>query len=217
MRLATLFLSMALAAPVFAGSVTGKWAVTATDNEGQVHRSEMSLQQVDGALKGELRMGQRSVPLSNVAFLADELTFKMPWQETTLTVKMKLDGDEMKGQVVTAEGDSVPVSAKRMDSTPSAAASAAGKWKMVGVSASGRETKVDLDLKQDGDRWSGLLTTQNGDSVPVTDLVVDGVTLSFKVPADSGSFVIKLTQSGESFKGTFITPDGATGNVTATR
>lgn len=217
MRLATLFLSMVVAAPLVAGDVAGKWAVTATDHEGQVHRSEMSLQQADGAWKGEIRVQQRAIPLNNVAFTSDELSFKMPWQETTLTVKMKLTGDQMQGQIVTSEGDSIPVSAKRMDAAAQPSASAAGKWKMVGVSASGRETKVELDLKQEGDRWSGLLTTQNGDAVPVTDLVVDGATLSFKVPADSGAFVIKLAQSGEGFKGTFTTPDGATGNVTATR
>lgn len=163
-------------------------------------------------------MGQRALPLREVAFQSDELSFKLPWQDTTLTVKMKLAGDEMKGQITTLEGDAIPVSAKRTVGAASAAtASASGKWKLTATTASGREMKVDLELRQDGSRWSGTVTTQNGDVVSVADVIVDGPQVSFRVPTDNGAYAIKLAQAGDGLKGTYTSPDGASGNVTATR
>ena len=218
MRHASLFLLALLAAPLMAGEVAGKWAVTATDPDGLVHRSEMVLQQEGAELKGEVRMGPRSVQLRDVAFQSDELSFKMPWQDATLTAKMKLAGDELKGQITTPEGDAIAVSAKRTEGAVSSApASASGKWKLTAITASGREMKVDLELKQDGSRWSGTVTTPDGDVVPVADVVVDGAQVSFKVPTGNGAYAIKLAQAGDGLKGTYTSPDGASGNVIASR
>ena len=77
--------------------------------------------------------------------------------------------------------------------------------------------KVTLEVKDEGGKLSGTLTTQDGNSLPIAEGKLESNVLSFKVPTDNEAFTLKLTFEGESGKGTYLTPDGASGPLTAIR
>jgi len=215
--LPTLFLA-ALAVPAFANQVVGTWAVSATDPEGQVHKSEMTIEQDGTALKGVVKAGQQTITMQNVQLVGEELSFKLPWDYMVLTLKMRLSGDEMKGTFATPEGDGGPVTARRIGAAPAASAGGvAGRWKVTATTGGGREMKIDIDLKQDGGKWTGSLITPDGMTLGLTEIAATAQDVSFKIPTEQGSFVIKLALEGAGMKGTYTSPDGATGPLTATR
>jgi hypothetical protein len=217
MRLPQLFLSILLAVPAFANGVLGTWTVSATDPEGQVHKSEMVIEQDGSALKGVVKAGQNTIAMQNVQLQGEELSFKLPWDYMVLTLKLRLAGDEMKGTFATAEGDAGPVVAKRIGAPAAAGAGPAGRWKVTVVTDSGREMKVDVELKEDAGKWTGTITTPDGMSLPLAEVVASAQAVSFKIPTDQGSFVIKMAAEGSGMKGTYTTPDGVSGNLTAAR
>lgn len=218
MRLTTTILSFVLAGglPVLGGGVTGRWDVSATDPEGQVHKSLMIVQEEAGALKGVVKAGDREIPMQQVSFTDDELSFKLPWGDLNLTIKAKLSGEELKGTFTTESGDVGPLVAKRVAET-AAANDASGKWRLTAVTGSGNEMKVDVELKQEAGKWAGSLVTQDGMMIPLAEIVVDGPQVSFKVPTDQGSYVLKLVAEGAGMKGSYTSPDGNTGKLTASR
>lgn len=218
MRLHTLLLATVLAVPAFSAGVTGTWAVSATDPDGQIHKSEMVIEQDGSGLKGVLKAMERSVPMQNVQVSGDDLSFRIPYGDLILTIKLRLAGDELKGTFTTQDGDSGPVVAKRT-SAPAAAAgtSLAGRWKVTASTDSGREMKVDVELKDDAGKWTGSIITPDGMSMPLADVVASASEVSFKIPTDQGAFVIKMALDGAAMKGTYTTPDGVTGKLTAAR
>ena len=218
MRLRTAILSFLFVAtlPLFGGAIAGKWDVTATDPEGQVHKSQMIVQEEAGALKGVVKAGDREIPMQQVSFAGEELSFKLPWGELNLTIKAKLSGDELKGTFSTDSGDSGTLVAKRVVEA-AAATGAAGKWKLTAVRENGNEMKVDLELKAEAGKWSGSIVTPDGMAIPIAEVVVDGPQVSFKIPTDQGSFVLKLVAEGPGMKGTYTTPDGNSGALSASR
>lgn len=217
MRLATLILAAILALPAFAHNVLGTWSVSATDPEGQVYKSEMTIEQDGSALKGFVKAGQQTIAMREVQLQGEELIFKLPWDYMVLTIKLRVASDEMKGTFTTAEGDSGPITARRIGPAPAAADGVAGRWKVTAMTDSGRELKLDIDLKEEAGKWTGSLITPDGMTLPLTEIAASAQDVSFKVPTDQGSFVIKLAREGAEMKGTYTTPDGATGKLTASR
>jgi hypothetical protein len=215
MRISTLLLATVLALPLFANNVAGTWSVTATDPEGQVHKSEMTIEQDGAALKGVLKAGQQTITMREVQMQGEELVFKLPWDSMILTIKLRVSGDEMKGTFTTGEGDSGPVTAKRAGAT--AATGVGGRWKVTAVTGNGREMKLEIDLKDDAGKWTGTLITPDGMTLPLAEVTASAEDVSFKIPTEQGTFVIKLSAAGAGMKGAYTTPDGQTGPLTATR
>ncbi len=220
MRFLTLSLAFALALPAFANSVLGTWSVSATDPDGQVHKSEMTIEQDGSALKGVVKAGQQTIAMQNLQLQGEELTFKLPWDYLMLTLKLRLAGDEMKGTFMTADGDGGPVVAKRIGAAPAAsggAAGVAGKWKVTAITDSGREMKIDIDLKEEAGKWSGSLITPDGMTIALTEIAATAQDVAFKIPTEMGAFLIKLALDGEGMKGTYTSPDGNSGKLLASR
>lgn len=217
MRLTTLILASLLALPAFANNVLGTWSVSATDPEGQVYKSEMTIEQDGSALKGVVKAGQQTIAMREVQMQGEELVFKLPWDYMVLTIKLRLAGDEMKGTFTTPEGDSGPITARRAGVAPAASGGVGGRWKVTAITASGREMNVGIDLKEEAGKWTGSLISPDGMTLPLTEIAASAQEVSFKIPTDQGSFVIKLALEGAAMKGTYTTPDGATGKLTAAR
>ena len=95
------------------------------------------------------------------------------------------------------------------------AADIAGKWDVTAQSPAGRSMKLELVLKQDGDKITGTLENDRG-TVDLTDAKLEGSDFSFKITVE-GVYTVKLTLSGESMKGTSTGPDGAAWQITAAR
>lgn len=116
MRLQKLLVLFAFSAilPLFAADLAGRWAVTATDPEGQVHKSEMILKQDGESWAGIVKGNQRDLPMEQIKVDGDNITFKLPWGEMKLTIKMKLEGGELKGTFENESGDSGPLTAKKL-------------------------------------------------------------------------------------------------------
>lgn len=215
MKLHAILCSLLLSLPALAADITGAWSASATDPDGQIIRSQMIVQQDAGAYKGEVRVRERTIPMRDVQFQNDELQFKLPWGETLLTIRMKLAGEELKGTFTDLEGNTGPVTARRAPAP--AATGPAGKWKVIAITGSGREMKLELELKQDGAAWAGTLVTEDGNAVPLADVAVDDASVAFKIPTDQGTYIIKLARDGNALKGTYASPNGTTGPITAAR
>lgn len=216
MRFTTLLLTLSLAVPAFSAGITGKWAISVADGDGNVHKPDMVVQEDGSALKAEFRLGTQTIPLNKVKFESEELSFEMPWQNMMLTFKLKLSGDELKGNVFTDSGDSIPATGKRASDAAAATGDLAGKWKFVATTEDGRDRRFELELKQTGTTWAGTLANDGG-SIPLSSVTVDGAQVSFKLETGDGDYTVKLAQAGAELKGTFAAPNGGSGTVKATR
>jgi hypothetical protein len=99
--------------------------------------------------------------------------------------------------------------------TMAAAADVAGKWNVTATTSSGREYKLELELKNEGGKLTGTMASSEG-SIALEDVQLNGDQLSYKLPAGAG-YAVKFTVAGDSMKGTFSGGDGATGQTTAVR
>lgn len=95
------------------------------------------------------------------------------------------------------------------------AADIAGKWDITAQSPAGRSMKLELVLKQDGDKVTGTLGNERG-TVDLTDAKLDGSDLSFKITVE-GVYTVKLTLSGDSMKGTSTGSDGTVWQIAAAK
>ena len=95
------------------------------------------------------------------------------------------------------------------------AADIAGKWDVTAQSPAGRSMKLELVLKQDGDKIAGTLGSDRG-TVDLTDAKLEGSDLSFKITVE-GVYTVKLALSGDSMKGTSTGSDGVVWQITAAR
>ena len=90
-----------------------------------------------------------------------------------------------------------------------------GTWNVTATTASGREYKAQMVLKDEGGKLVGEISGEQG-PIALQELKVDGDELSYRIPA-SGGVVVKLTVAGAAMNGTFTAADGAAGKVTASR
>jgi hypothetical protein len=107
-----LIFSIALA---FGSVPTGKWKMTAEGPDGNTYKFELIIKDEGGKLTGSIGNTEAgTLELQDVAFKDDELTFKLDYQDIGLiSFKLHLEGDSLKGTLVTPDGDSGAVSGTR--------------------------------------------------------------------------------------------------------
>lgn len=96
-----------------------------------------------------------------------------------------------------------------------AAADITGTWDVTATTPSGRERKMQMVLKQEDGKLSGVMSGEQG-SVALEEVKFAGGELSFRLPV-GGGVVVKATLAGAAITGAYTTPDGDTGKVTASR
>ncbi|MDP2997264.1 MAG: hypothetical protein Q8N47_07240 [Bryobacterales bacterium] len=95
------------------------------------------------------------------------------------------------------------------------AADIAGKWDITAQSPAGRSMKLELVLKQDGDKVTGTLGNERG-TVDLADAKLDGNDFTFKITVE-GVYAVKLALSGDSMKGTSTGSDGTVWQIAAAK
>ncbi|MBI4891978.1 MAG: hypothetical protein HY821_15235 [Acidobacteria bacterium] len=218
--LKTSLLTLVLAAAALGATPVGKWKVVASTPDGNSHNVDLIVKDEAGKLSASLESERGSMPLQDVAFANDELTFKLTLDIGPIPFKLKIDGDTLKGTITIPDGSSGTVTGKRDGAAAAAAtptgASVAGKWKVASKDAEGNTMKVTIELKQDGEKLTGQLWLENGDGAPITDGKVKGNEVSFKLEAD-GTYEISGTVDGNNISGTFKTPNGSKGTFAGSR
>ncbi len=214
-------LIIALGAVALAASPVGKWKVAASTPDGNTHNVDLVVKEDAGKLSASIESERGSMPLQDVAFANDELTFKLTLDVGPIPFKLKIDGDTMKGTITIPDGSTGTVTGKRDGAAAAAAASSAvptvaGKWKVSSKDAEGNTMKVTIELKQDGEKLTGQLWLENGDGAPISDGKVKGNEVSFKLEAD-GTYEISGTVDGNSISGSYKTPNGSKGTFTGSR
>jgi hypothetical protein len=215
MRLSVLLLL--LASCLAAADITGAWIITSADNNGAPTKGELILKEEGGAFTARMKSATGTdIPLNNVRREGDKVTFQFPYEGAAITITLAPDGDKLKGKWEAPSGETAPVTCTRA-AQPASTDSPAGKWALAATTANGGTIRASLEIKDESGKLSGALSTEQGQTIPLSDLALSGSTLSFKVPIDSGAFVLKLERDGAAFKGNYTAPDGATGAVTLTR
>lgn len=199
--------------PVAAADFPGTWNVSTQNENGEPIKTVLLLKEEGGVLSAVMQGGERKIPVSKLQRQGDQISFQIPYNDITVTIKLTLQGDTLKGNWSVESGETGPVTAQRA----AAAASPAGKWQVTATMSDGNPMKVGLEIQEDAGKISGTLTTPDGNALPIAEAKLEGAVLSFKLPTENGAFTLKLTIDGNSAKGSYQTPDGTTGPLTATR
>ncbi len=219
-------LTLALAASMalgFSADVAGTWKMSADAPDG-VHKFDLVVKEAGGAYTARVQSDEMggSLDMQEVAFKDGTLTFKLPYGGVGLIdFKLKVDADSLKGSFTTPQGDSGTVDGKRDKGAAPAAASGAGsvnvtgKWKLVAKAPGGGDIPATLELKQEGSKVSGEISTDAGEA-PISDGKVEGSQFSFKIPRGDGTYEVTGTVTGSEYKGEYKGPSGG-GTFTASK
>ncbi len=221
MQLKTTILLTALCLSAF-GGVAGKWKVAANAPDGNVYNVDLVVKEEGGKPSAVLASERGEMPLQDVTINGNDLAFKLVLDMGPIAFKLTADGDSLAGAMALPDGSSGKVTGKRDGAAPATAttantASAAGKWKVVSQSPEGGEIKVTMDITEAGGKYSGQVTTGNGDVAPVTDIKLEGDVFSFKVPTDEGAWAGTGKLAGSEIKGTVKAPNGTAMTFVATK
>lgn len=196
-----------------AASASGKWEISATDPDGTTRRATLDLKQEGEKLTGQITMDSgEALPISAGKASADAISFKIPIGDGDIVVTGKLSGDTVAGEYTLPTGEKGKFSARR-----AASASLTGKWSVLARDAEGNQMRATLDLKADGDRLTGAIITESGDSAPLVDGKVQGDSFSFKIYTGDGNIEVKGKLQDGKVAGEYTTPNGSKGSYTASR
>ena len=220
MRIAPLLLAFTLTVSAFAADIAGKWNLTAKDPDGNDIKGQMVLKYEDGKLSGTIGSAQGTNPLKEVEFKDNVLTCKLMYGDNQVTLKLTLDGDTLKGNWSTEDGNTGPVECIRDKEAAAAKAdsSVAGVWKIETAGPDGNPIQAQLILKQEQGVWSGqLVVVEHGVTLPLEDIKVQGAALSLKIPTDNGTFALEGQISADKLIATAVGPDGSQHKLSGTR
>lgn len=96
------------------------------------------------------------------------------------------------------------------------AAEVAGVWKLAVPGRDGGNAQFTLTIKQNGDNYSGTIANDEN-TLPISNLKVDGDQLSFKVLADNATYEVTGSVEGDDMKGKFTVNQQQGGVFTAKR
>lgn len=192
---------------------TGKWEISATDPDGTARRATLDLKQNGDTLTGQIVMDSGdALPLAAGKVSGDTISFKISIGEGDVAVTGKISGDTVSGEYIIPTGEKGKFTARR-----AASASLAGKWNVLARDAEGNQMRATLDLKVEGDRLTGALITESGDSAPLVDGKIQGDSFSFKIYVGDGNIEVKGKLENGKVAGEYVTPNGSKGAYTATR
>lgn len=219
----TMVLMLSFCFAAFGGAL-GKWKMAANAPDGNTYNFDLIVKDEGGKPSAMLSSERGEMPLQDVTLKGDELGFKLVMDMGPIAFSLKADGDNIAGTLILLDSTAGKVTGKRdgAAAAPAAAAaatamSAAGKWKVVTKSPEGGEIKVTMDITETAGKYSGQVTTENGDVAPVTDITLEGDVFSFKVPTDEGAWAGTGTMTSNEIKGTVKAPNGTNMTFVATK
>ena len=96
------------------------------------------------------------------------------------------------------------------------AADVAGKWSISAARPDGAEVKYMLVIQSQGDSYSGVISSDEGE-VALKDVKVKDAQLSFKVETDDADYEITATVDGDTMKGSYKLNGNSGGTFTGRR
>lgn len=97
----------------FAAEVAGKWELKAESSDGQRHAVLLEVREDWGAWNAVIIADDEKIPLKAVAVDGDKITFEVPSEEGTYTVKAVVKGDTMEGTFARSGGVKGTLKGKR--------------------------------------------------------------------------------------------------------
>jgi hypothetical protein len=110
----TLLIALFTAALSFAADIAGKWELRGTSSGGDEARVQLVITEAGGKYSATLYAEDDSVPVQSLTVNGDEVTFKIPTDEVTYTVKVTLKNGTAEGTYSASDGKSGKVSGKRV-------------------------------------------------------------------------------------------------------
>lgn len=206
----------AAAAPAAASaSVDGRWEISATDPDGTPRRATLELKQHGDQLAGSITIESgETFPIAAGRLSGDAMTLRISIGEGEVHIAGKVSGDTVSGEYTIPSGEKGKFTARRAGGGP---ASIAGRWNVVARDAEGNEIRSVLDLKVEGSRLTGSITTESGDTAPLVDGKVEGGSFSFRIYVGDGNIEVKGRAENGRLTGEYTTPNGSRGTYIATR
>ncbi len=191
----------------FGAALIGPWALTTVSERGTFQ----GVLKVFPDLTGRYDFFGAEIPLKSLKFEGEQLTFTLEFgsgdQTSTMDFKGKVDGKTLKGQTTSSRGTS-EVTGKKIEAIQPKAAGIAGTWEFTRESQDGTRRTNTLTIKPD------MTATYKGRDTefPVTNLVVNGDQVSFKVTMKYNDTEVPMEFKGKldgaTLKGEFITSRG---------
>ncbi len=203
-----------MAAACLASGAAGRWKMVANAPDGNAYHVTLVLKDEGGKLSGVLESDRGQMPLANVAFVNGELRFDLMLDMGAIPFRLKVEGDKLSGTLTAPDGSTGPVTGQR---EAAATGSIAGKWEISATDPDGTGRRATFDLKQDGERITGTLMTENGDALPIAGGKVNGGAFEFKVSIGEGDIVISGKLAGDTVAGEYKIPTGEAGKFTGRR
>jgi hypothetical protein len=207
------------AACLAAADITGAWIITSVDNNNRPTKGDLILKQEGDSFTARMKTATGvDIPLKSVRRDGDKVSFQFLYEDTPITINLAPDGDKLTGKWEASSGESAPVTCTRAVAAAAASSDTAitGKWNVAATRPEGDTMRLTLEIKDEGGKLTGSLSSDQG-AIELAEMALNGSTLTFKVPSGGRAFAIKLEREGDGFKGTYTTPDGASGAVSLTR
>ena len=109
-----LVLTLLTTALSLAAGIAGKWELRGTSASGEEARVQLLITETDGKHSARLEVEGESVPVQGLTVAGEEVTFKIPTDDATYTVKVTLKNDAAEGTYSASDGRSGKVSGKRI-------------------------------------------------------------------------------------------------------
>jgi hypothetical protein len=97
-----------------AADIAGKWELRGTSASGEEARVRLVITESGGKHSATLQVEGESIPVQGFVVAGDEVTFKIPTDDVTYTVKVTLKNDAAEGTYSASDGRSGKVSGKRI-------------------------------------------------------------------------------------------------------
>ncbi len=194
-------------------AAAGKWEIMATDPDGTQRRATLDLRQNGGGVTGSIALDTGdTLPISAGKVEGDTIRFRVSIGDGDIEVAGKVSGDTVSGEYKIPTGETGKFTGKRAGS-----ASLTGRWNVIARDAEGSPMRATLDLREEGGRLTGTITTDSGDSAPLVDGQVQGGTFRFRIYTGDGNIEVQGRLEDGKVAGEYTTPNGSKGTYTATR
>ena len=189
-----------------AADATGAWKYSIDLETGSTMNLVLDLKQEGDKVTGKVKVGEFEIPIAEGKVSGDTVAFIIPVDtgDTKFTSKYNgtLSGDTLKGKI---ESDWGGENHKYdWNATRTKVASAVGVWKWVIVTTEGDSINLSLNLKQDGEKLTGVVILGD-DETSISEGMVKEGQISLKVTrvqdgtSQTAKFQGKL--EGDSIKG----------------
>lgn len=212
MRLLTTISSLMTLFPLalLGADFNGTWTIQSVDGDGRPVKGEITFVEEGGALKAKMSAGPERRVIDKVQRESDRVSFEIPWEDQTVTIRLEAAGDSLKGRWTTGDADGTITGARLGNGL-------GGVWKLSAVRPNGSTVNAEMELKQEGGEWKGVMRAPEAGSIGLQQLAVTPDQVGFQVDTQNGSVKILMKLQDGLLKGTWSTADSASGPVEARR